>query len=320
MKIGLFTVLYSGKGFEEMLDYMVECKVEAVELGCGNYCGDAHCKPDELLKHKDKLSSFKKAISDRGLVISALSCHGNPVHPDKRISAEHHKVFRKTVLLAEALGVPVVINFSGLPGGAPGDRTPNWITYSWPGEHGRALSYQWEKVLIPYWKKEAKFCGQYGVKIALEMHPNFAVYNPETLIKLRKACGNNIGANFDPSHLFWQGIDPVRAIQALKGMIYHFHAKDTRIDKHNTALNGVLDTKGLEKAAERSWLFRTVGYGHDLYVWKSMISTLIANNYNYVLSIEHEDALMTTDEGFKKAVEFLKSCSITEKLTKIWWA
>ncbi len=320
MKIGLFTVLYSGKSFEEMLDYMVKCGVEAVELGCGNYCGDAHCKPAELLRDKNKLKEFKQALIKRGLFISALSCHGNPVHPDKKIAKEHHNVFRNTVLLAETLGVPVVINFSGLPGGAPEDKTPNWITYSWPNEHGSALAYQWDKVLIPYWKKEAKFCKEHGIKIALEMHPNFAVYNPETLLKLREACGDNIGVNFDPSHLFWQGIDPVRAIQALKGVIYHFHAKDTRIDTHNTALNGVLDTKGLDKAAERSWLFRTVGYGHDQFVWKSIISTLIANNYNYVLSIEHEDALMTTDEGFKKAVDFLKGCSITEKLTKIWWA
>ena len=320
MKVGLFTVLFSGKDFESTLDYLVENGVEAVEIGCGNYCGDAHCKPDELLKDKKKAKAFKQAVTDRGLIISALSCHGNPVHPVKKIAAKHHETFRKVVRLASELGVETVINFSGLPGGSSRDVTPNWITYGWPNEHSEALKYQWDKVLIPYWKKESKFCKDYGIKIALEMHPNFAVYNPETLLKLRKECGNNIGANFDPSHLFWQGIDPVRAITALKGCIYHFHAKDTRIDEHNTSLNGVLDNKGLANAAERSWLFRTVGYGHDQYVWKSMISTLIANNYNYVLSIEHEDALMTVDEGFKKAVSFLKNCTIGEKLDKIWWA
>jgi len=320
MKIGLFTVLYAEKGFEEMLDLMVENGVEAVELGCGNYPGNAHCNPDVLLKDKKKAKAFKQAIVDRGLVISALSCHGNPVHPIKSIAKTNDDVFKKTVLLAKELGVDTVVCFSGLPGGCKGDKTPNWITYGWPNEHSDALVYQWKKVLIPYWKKASAFCRKYGVKIAIEMHPNFAVYNPESIIKLRKACGNNIGVNFDPSHLYWQGIDPVRAISELKGIIYHFHAKDTRVDKHNTALNGVLDTKGLANAAERSWLFRTVGYGHDQYEWKSMVSALIANGYNNVMSIEHEDALMTKDEGFKKAVTFLKGCVIKEKLDKLWWA
>ncbi|OGF57779.1 MAG: xylose isomerase, partial [Candidatus Firestonebacteria bacterium RifOxyC12_full_39_7] len=249
-----------------------------------------------------------------------LSCHGNPVHPIGKIAKAHDETFKKTVLLAKELGVETVACFSGLPGGVKGDKTPNWITYGWPNEHSDALTYQWEKVLIPYWKKASNFCKIHGIKIALEMHPNFAVYNPETLLKLRKNCGNNIGANFDPSHLYWQGIDPVLAIGALKGVIYHVHAKDTRMDEHNTALNGVLDTKDMSKAAERSWLFRTVGYGHDQYEWKSIVSALIANGYNYVMSIEHEDALMSKDEGFKKAVTFLKDCVIKEKLDKLWWA
>ncbi|MEI6845785.1 MAG: sugar phosphate isomerase/epimerase [Candidatus Firestonebacteria bacterium] len=320
MKIGLFTVLYAEKNFEEMLDFMVANGVEAVELGCGNYPGNAHCKPEELLKNKQKVKNYMRAITERGLVISALSCHGNPVHPIKVIAAKHDKTFRNTVLLAKELGVETVVGFSGLPGGTKGDKTPNWITYGWPNEHSEALKYQWEQVLIPYWKKASKFCKNHKIKIALEMHPNFAVYNPETLLKLRKACGSNIGANFDPSHLYWQGIDPVLAISALKGKIYHFHAKDTRVDKHNTALNGVLDTKSLAAVAERSWLFRTVGYGHDQYEWKSIVSALIANGYNYVMSIEHEDALMTKDEGFKKAVAFLKSCVIKEKMDNLWWA
>ena len=166
----------------------------------------------------------------------------------------------------------------------------------------------------------AEFVKAHSIKkIAFEMHPGFAVYNPETLLRLREAGGDIIGANFDPSHLFWQGIDPVCAIKVLKGAIHHFHAKDTKIDEYETKINGVLDTKSLADIENRSWIFRTIGYGHDAGVWKDIISALKLTGYDGAISIEHEDALMTPTEGLEKAIAFLKDILIYENAKEMWW-
>lgn len=321
MKLGVLTVLLSSKPLEEALKYLSESGVQMVEIGTGGYPGDAHLKPSELLSNDSKVQEFKDLLNKYGLEVSALSCHGNPVHPQKEIADSYHKDFEQTVLLAEKLGIDRVITFSGCPGDAPGAKYPNWVTCPWPEDFLKILDYQWNEVLIPYWKKAAAFAREHGVtKICLEMHPGFCVYNPETLLKLRQAVGDEIGANFDPSHLFWQGIDPVAAIRKLGKAIYHFHAKDTKVDAMNTAVNGVLDTKHYGDEINRSWIFRTVGYGHDYQTWKDIVSNLKMVGYDYVLSIEHEDSLMSVNEGLKKAISFLKEVLIFEQTSGMWWA
>jgi len=321
LKLGVFTVLLGGKSLRDALLYLSEAGVQAVEIGAGGYPGKAHANPDELLSNKAKIDEIKLLVEDHGMIISALSCHGNPVHPQKEIAQSFHNDFEKTVLLAEKLGVERVVTFSGCPGDSDDSNYPNWVTCPWPPDFINILEYQWNDVLLPYWDKAAKFAENHGVnKICLEMHPGFCVYNPETLLKLRNAVGDSIGANFDPSHLFWQGIDPVLAIRELKGAIYHFHAKDTKIDTYNTAKNGVLDTKHYGNEIERSWVFRSVGYGHDYQVWKDIVSALRMTGYDYVLSIEHEDSLMSVNEGLKKAITFLKQVLTFEETGAMWWA
>lgn len=137
--------------------------------------------------------------------------------------------------------------------------------------------------------------------------------NTLTLFRLRNAVGDIIGANFDPSHLFWQGIDPAEAIKMPGGdAIYHFHAKDTKIDEANKAKLGVLDTKSSADSLNRAWVFRRVGYGHGKAVWNNIISALKSVGYDGVISIEHEDELMSAREGLEKAVVFLKDVLIYE--------
>ena len=78
------------------------------------------------------------------------------------------------MLLAERLGVSVIVGFSGCPGGSPTDTMPNWVTYRWPPEYGQMLDWQWKEKVIPFWKQAAKFARDHGIhKIALEMHPEF---------------------------------------------------------------------------------------------------------------------------------------------------
>ncbi|MEN6371625.1 MAG: sugar phosphate isomerase/epimerase [Armatimonadota bacterium] len=320
MKIGVFTALFGQQSRDKALDYIAESGVEAVEFGTGNYSTDRHVGLDRLLADEGACKELLKAVESRGLVISALSCHGNSLHPDEKIAKAHHETRRKTIELAEKLGVTCVVDFAGCPGDGPGATKPNWVTCAWPPDFSEILDWQWNEKVIPYWVEEAKFAEKHGVKICFEMHPGFVVYNPETMLRIREAAGEAIGANFDPSHLFWQGIDVIAAIRKLGSTIYYFHAKDTRIDEINTGINGVLDTKPYSDEIGRSWIFRTVGYGHGYQVWKDIVSTLRMVGYDDVLSIEHEDSLMSVNEGFQKAVKFLKQVVMTEETGAMWWA
>ncbi len=322
MKLSVLTNLFGSLSTEQALEKFEKLGIECVEIGCGGYPGKAHCDPAVLLADEAAFAAWKDAFARHHIEICALAVHGNPVHPDKAIAKKYHDDFTNAVLLAEKIGLDTVITFSGCPGGCAEDKTPNWATCPWPEDYLAVLDYQWNEVLIPYWKKTAAFAKSHGVtKIAFEMHPGFCVYNPKTLLRLREAVGDVIGANFDPSHLVWQGIDPVAAIRALSGAIYHFHAKDTKIDRYNTAVNGVLDTTHYGDELNRSWIFRTVGYGNGLDYWRDMISALRLAGYDKVMSIEHEDSLMTTEEGLEKAVAFLRQSVIAApKPTGMHWA
>ena len=313
MKLCVLANLYGTKTLDETLARLKSLGVEAVEIGAGGYPGKAHCDPAALLADEAKFNEFKATIDKYGIEVAALAAHGNPVHPDKATAKMYDEDFRNAVLLAEKIGVDTIITFSGCPGDCDTAKYPNWVTCPWPDDFLKILDYQWNEVLIPYWKEAVKFANAHGVtKIALEMHPGFCVYNPETLLRLREAVGDTIGANFDPSHLIWQGMDPVAAIRALEGAIYHVHAKDTKIDPYNTAKFGVLDTKHYGDEIHRSWVFRTVGYGNGLQYWRDLISNLRLVGYDKVMSIEHEDSLMSIDEGLEKAVAFLKESIISE--------
>ncbi|MCI8622450.1 MAG: sugar phosphate isomerase/epimerase [Provencibacterium sp.] len=321
MKLGVFTTLLSNLSLEEALKYFQSLGIQMVEIGCGNCPGNAHCDPEALLESEAKRAAFMDLIRKYGMEISALSCHGNPVHPNKEIAAQNDRVIRNTILLAEKLGIHQINTFSGCPGDHEGAKYPNWVTCPWPDDFTEILTWQWEEVLIPYWKDLAAFSKEHGVnKIALELHPGFCVYNTHSLLKLREAVGPEIGANLDPSHLIWQGMDPVAVIKALGDAIFHFHAKDTRIDKYNVAVDGVLDTRHYSDAAHRSWVFRSVGYGNDYLYWKDIISALRVAGYDYAISIEHEDGLMSQNEGLSKAVSFLKQVLTFEGVADMWWA
>lgn len=322
MKLGVFTVLYADRSLEETLEHLAGLGVGAVELGTGNYPGAAHCDPDRLLADPGQALKLRRAVESRGMIISALSQHGNPLHPNPDVASASHETWVKTAQLAELLEVPVVNGFSGCPGDQPGARWPNWVTCAWPEEYAEMLEWQWTEVAIPYWSEQAQLAQRRGVKVALELHPGFLVYHTDSMLRLREAVGERVGANLDPSHLFWQGADPIEVIKTLgrAGAIHHFHAKDTYIDRANVARTGVLDTRHYAEILDRSWTFRTVGYGHDELFWRETISALRAVGYDYVVSVEHEDALASRDEGLSHALALLRSVVFTEPADEMFWA
>ena len=318
MRLGVFTALLSQLPLDDVIRKLRSLGVKTVELGTGNYPGDPHCKLG-MLTGTAALKEFKKKLDDNGFTISALSCHGNALHPDRNIAKAHREVSRKTVLLAAKLGVPVVVDFSGCPGDGEKARYPNWVTCPWPPDYLELLKWQWERKVAPYWKEHGRFAADHGVKIAVEMHPGFVAYNPETMLRLRSIAGKAVGCNYDPSHMFWQGIDPIAAIRVLGDAIFHVHAKDTQIFERNLPAMGVLDTKPYTDERNRAWIFRTVGYGHGAEWWSEFVSTLRMFGYDYVLSIEHEDSLLSPEEGLTKAVRFLEAIVIKDKPGAPWW-
>jgi sugar phosphate isomerase/epimerase len=321
MKLGVFTPVFGHLSTAEMIARVQQLQhVQAVELGTGGWPGRAHL--DDLTALIDghcRATTYRQRLADAGLTISALSCHGNPLHPDPAIAQADDALFRQTVRLAAKMQVPTVVTFAGCPGDHAEAKHPNWITTPWPPEFLAVLDWQWEQKAIPYWTEAGRFAADHGVTIALEAHPGFLVYNADTMLKLRAATHPAVGLNFDPSHLFWQGVDIPAAIRAVADCIYHVHAKDLAFDRQNVAVNGVLDTKSYRRLRERSWLFRSVGWGHDALTWKQIISALRLAGYDHVVSIEHEDALLSVDEGLAAAVALLAPIVLTEPPAEPWW-
>jgi len=307
VKIGVFTAVLSDLSFPAALDHVAGLGAEAIEVGVGGYPGAHHCDTEALLADPGAARAWRTAVAERGLVVSALSAHANPLHPDPAQAAEARAVLDRALAAAELLEVPVVNAFSGCPGDGPDARAPNWITTPWPPEFAALLEWQWEECALPYWIRTAEVAERRSVRIAIEPHPGFLVYNVGTLLRLREAAGPALAVNFDPSHLWWQGADPLEAVRLLgeAGALAHVHAKDTWLNETVIRAQGVLDTGPRDRIAQRAWAFRTVGYGQGERAWRDLISALQTAGYDGVLSVEHEDPLLGVEDGLAKAVHLL---------------
>ncbi len=309
LPVGVFNPPFRNLPLDEMIDKFSSMGIEAVEIGAGGYSKTPQCPTSELLADPAKARAWKKKFEDRGIQVMALSCHANALYPDPAKAGPFAEQVRQTIQLAGMLGIPTVVGFSGCPGGSPTDTVPNWVTYDWPPEHGIALEWQWKERVIPYWQQTAKFAREHGVhRIALEMHPNMVVYNARTLMRLRGAVGEEIGANCDLSHLFWQQCDAVEVIRFLgkQGALYHAHMKDTAFFPVNVARYGVLNF-GSKNDMKGSEFFRAVGYGHGASVWKDVIAAYMEVGYDGMLSIENEDPLLTGEVGVERSLAVLKN-------------
>jgi sugar phosphate isomerase/epimerase len=309
LPIGVFNPPFRSLSLDQMLDKFAAMGVEAVEIGAGGYTGTPQCPVPELIADPAKARAWKKKFDDRGIPIMTLSCHANALYPDAVKGPDFTLQFRQALQLAGMLEIPTVVGFSGCPGASPADTTPAWVIYRWPPEHAAALDWQWKERVIPYWQETVKYARQQGVRrIALEMHPNFVVYNPRTLLRLREAVGEEIGANCDLSHLFWQQCDAVEVIRFLgkQGAIYHAHMKDTAFFPDNVARFGVLNF-GAKNDSEASEFFRAVGYGHGASLWKDVIAAYMEVGYDGMLSIENEDPLLTGEVGVQRSLAVLKN-------------
>jgi len=319
MRLGALSVVLVDRSLREVAELMRGLGLESIELGAGGFIPNVHCNPAALLADRSGLQVFQETLSEFELTVSALAIHGEPLHPDPAIAEAYDRDFRNACMLAEKIGATRLTLLAGLPEAAPGDKTPNWILSPFPPWYMDKLEWQWEERLIPYWKEHGQIAEDHGVRLCFEMHPIDMVFKPEALLRLRDAVGPVIGCNLDPSHLFWQGMDILEVIRALGDAIYHVHAKDARLDPHNVRVNGVLDAKTFQNHANRSWLFRTVGFGHGEHFWREFVSTLRLVGYNDVISIEHEDPLVDPEEGLVLAVDLLRGILLRKPPGAIWF-
>jgi sugar phosphate isomerase/epimerase len=309
MKIGMITDSLGALSFQALLGTAAGLGIERLEFAGGNWSPAPHLALDAMLASGAAQRDFAARVADHGLAISALNCSGNPLHPGEH-GRRHDAVTRKTIRLASLMGVERVVMMSGCPGG-PGDANANWVVTNWPAEMRTILDYQWNQVLIPYWRDLVAYANALGIrKLCLELHGHQNVYNVETFWRLREAVGDTVGVNFDPSHLMWMGADPLAAIGALGDAIYHVHAKDTRVDPAIAGVNGRLDHKPGDAPADRAWNYVTLGDGHDASWWRRFCAALREVGYNDVLSIEHEDLSMSPLEGVTKSVALLRAALV----------
>jgi len=309
MKIGMITDSLGAMSFDEVLVASSELGLETLEFACGNWSPAPHVKLDALLASDAARRDFTAKVKGHGLSIAALNCSGNPLHPGAK-GAEHHRVTLDTIQLASLLGVERVVMMSGLPGG-PGDANPNWIITDWPPECLEIQKYQWNEKIIPYWRDLVAYANNLGIrKLCLELHGHQAVYNVHTLLRLRQAVGETVGANYDPSHPMWMGADPLAAVRVLGPAIYYVHAKDTRVEPVPAGIDGTLEARAGDRIAERSWNYITIGYGHGETWWRQFCTALKLAGYDDVLSIEHEDMMMSPMEGMRKSVDLLRKVAI----------
>lgn len=320
MHLGAVSSVFMTHPLREAAQKMHALGLESIELGAGGYFPKSHCNPAELLTDSAALATFQETLAEFELAISAFAMHGEPLHPDPAIAAPYDQDFRDTCKLAEKIGVTRITLLGGLPEAVPGDKEPNWILYPFPPRNMDMHEWQWEERLIPYWKEHGRIAEDHGVRLCFEMHPGDMIFKPEALLRLRDAVGPVVGCNLDPSHLFWQGMDIHEVIRTIGGdIIYHTHAKDSLPDPHVVRVNGILDAKDFQDCENRSWIFRTVGYGHDEEFWRKFVSALRTVGYDDVLSIEHEDPLIDPEEGFELAVGVLQKVLIRKPAAKLWY-
>jgi sugar phosphate isomerase/epimerase len=331
MKLGAYTAVLHDKPIAEALQVLRELGLESAEVNSGGFLPAPHLPITDIRESKGAREDYLGLFDAAGITLTALNCNGNPLHPDPQVRDKHGRDVLDAIELGALLGVRRVVTMSGLPGSDAGARLPSWTVLPWDSAYLDARDHQWDEVALPYWRDVQARAADADVKVCIEMHPHNLVYNPATMLRLAEQIGaTHVGAEMDPSHLFWQGIDPVAAIGALGDLVYNAAAKDTRINEA-ARVNGVLDDRfgrvGPEEPGavslggrytlsrwpqESSWDFVAVGRGHEVAFWRRFLAALEAVDPDMAVNIEHEDAELGQIEGLRLAAATLLEAAAPE--------
>jgi sugar phosphate isomerase/epimerase len=324
MKLGAYTAVLHDKPLAEALRILRDLGLESAEINSGGFLPAPHLPIADLREGEGAREEYLGQFNAAGITLTALNCNGNPLHPDPEVRDKHGQDVRDAIDLAALLDVRRVVTMSGLPGSDPGARLPSWTVLPWDSAYLDARDYQWDEVALPYWRDIQARAADADVKVCIEMHPHNVVYNPATMLRLAEQIGaTHVGAEMDPSHLFWQGIDPVAAIEELGDLVYNAAAKDTRINPA-ASVNGVLDDRHTRVGPDQpgavplggrytlsrwpedsSWDFVAVGRGHDVEFWTRFLAALQKVDPDMAVNIEHEDQELGQIEGLRLAARTL---------------
>lgn len=328
MRIGAYVVPFNNRPLAQNLEFMRSLGFDAAEVGSGGFDPSPLCPVRELTENADARAAWLAEFARAGVQLSALNCNGNPLHPAEDVGPVHTEDLEASIRLAEMIGVRNVITMSGLPGTPQGGTIPHWVVVAWDSEYLKLLDWQWNEIALPYWTRMARLAEDAGVRICIEAIPQTLVYNPAMLQRLIDEVGSTaIGANLDPSHLLWQGIDPILAARNLRGRVFHAHAKDTTIDSERVKQHGVLDerralpTAGQEtfplggrinpersvvaiEQEDAAWRFAAAGSVHDAAWWGEFMAACEDSGCD-AISVEHEDIALPAEEGWRVAAATL---------------
>jgi sugar phosphate isomerase/epimerase len=318
VKLALLTDGLGGRSLERALDWIAaELRgVEGIELGVGGYSPVPHCDPLALEADEAARDALLRALAERGLELCALNVSGNPLHPDARVARRHHEELERAIRLSASLEVPRLVVMSGCPGPGPGEaRAPHFVGGGWLPDLEGVLEWQWSERVLPYWRERTAEASALHpeLRLCFELHPGTCVYNVHTFERIAE-LGENLAVNLDPSHFFWQGIDPLAVVERLGDRVGFVHAKDTLERTRNRSLNGVLDCRWPGDPEEMPWNFATVGSGHDRDWWTEFVAALAAAGYDGPVSIEWEDPFVDAEESLREAASCLRQAMAREEL------
>jgi sugar phosphate isomerase/epimerase len=324
MKLGAYTACLHDRPLPETLKILRELGLTSAEINAGGFIPAPHLPIERLLSGATAPADYLAQFEQAGITLTGLNVNGNPLNPDPEVGPKHAADLRQAITLASLLGVRRVVAMSGSPAAHAAGRYPSWVVNPWDSQYLDVLDYQWTEVAIPFWTDIQARARDADVKVCIEMHPHNVVFNPGTMERLATEINaTHVGAELDPSHLFWQGIDPVAAIGHLGDLVYHAAAKDTRINEANCRVYGVLDDRFQRVPAEQSplglggrntltrwpadasWNFVAVGRGHGPEFWAAFLRALAAVDPDMAVNIEHEDTELDQIEGLRLAAENL---------------
>ena len=314
--VTMFTGQWADLSLEELAKMMAEFGYDGLELACWGDHMDVfkaaedldYCKQKKAILDKNNLQLFAISNHLAGQLVCDLNNDSRSdmfAPADCAGDAEKKRAWavgamKATAKAAKNMGVKVVNGFTG---------SSIWhMLYSFPPVSDEMIEEGF-KFFADMWNPILDVFDDCGVKFALEVHPTEIAFDIITAKKALEAVGNReaFGFNFDPSHLHWQMVDPVRFIQEFPDRIYHVHMKDAAIQLDG--YTGILASHLNFGKPGRGWDFRSLGRGGVDF--EEIIRVLNQIGYQGPLSVEWEDCGMDRLHGAEEACDFVKTIDFT---------
>lgn len=308
-QVTLMTSQWGDMSLPELCQMAAEIGYDGLEINCG-----AHFDVEKAVNDGSYCEEVQQALKKNKLGTWAIAAHviGQCVgdHWDPRLDnfaprklagkpEEIKRWAQDTMLLvpqaAKRLGVDVVTGFMG---------SPIWAYwYSFPQTTEQMIDEGFAEI-VNLWSPIFDEFDKWGIKFALEVHPTEIAFDYYTAERLLKEFGGRktLGFNFDPSHLLWQGCDPVLFLREFSDRIFHVHMKDIAV--RNDGKAGILGSFLTFGDTRRGWNFRSLGHGDVKF--EDIIRELNCSGYQGPLSVEWEDSGMERRYGATEACKFVK--------------